>query len=302
MNILVLYYSQSGQLREILDTMLKPLADKASITIRFEALAPKPAYPFPWDLHGFLDVFPESFEEIPCEMAPLNVDPEEHFDLVILGYTVWYLSPSIPVSSFLQSPMAKKLLKDRPVVTVIGCRNMWLMGQEKIKQRVHDAGGQLKGNIVLGDRVLNLVGVATIVYWMLTGKKKRPFNVLPTPGVSDKDIQAAQRFGPFLKDPSNLDQDKLNALGAVDVVPAYILFEQRIQKVFSLWSAFIRQKGGPHDPRRHTRVRMFFYYLLVAIILIAPLATVATGLFKLLKKDKLEQAVAYYQQNTLKSK
>lgn len=301
MKILVLYYSQSGQLKEILDAILKPLASEKEISIRFEALVPKQDYPFPWQLHTFIDAFPESFQEVACEMAPLTVNPEEEFDLVILGYTVWYLAPSIPVSSFLQSPMAEKLLKDRPVVTVLGCRNMWLMAQEKVKQRIQDAGGQLKGNIVLGDRAMNLVGVATIVYWMLTGKKERPLRVLPKPGVSDEDIQNARRFGPLLKDPQTLDQLQLNALGAVRVEPSYILFEQRIEKVFKLWSAFIRQKGGPKDPNRRTRVRMFYYYLMTAILLIAPIATVATGVFKILKKEKLQQAVAYFSQNSLKT-
>jgi hypothetical protein len=300
MKVLVLYYSQSGQLKEILDAMLKPLAESEAIILRFEALVPKPAYPFPWGLYAFLDVFPESFQEVACDMAPLEVDPDEAFDLVILAYTVWYLSPSIPISTFLQSPMAKKVLKDRPVVTVIGCRNMWLMAQEKVKQRIADAGGRLKGNIVLGDRAMNLVGVATIVYWMLTGKKERPFKLLPKPGISDGDIQNSQRFGPLLAEPAFLNQDQLNALGAVHVVPAYILFEKRIQKVFEIWSAFIRQKGGPADPRRRIRVRLFFYYLLVAIILIAPLATIATLLVRILKREKLRAAVAYFSHNALK--
>ncbi len=301
MKILVLYYSQSGQLKEIMDAMLKPLAGNREITIRFEALKPQPAYPFPWTTYTFCDAFAESFQETACDLAPLEIDPDEHFDLVILAYTVWYLSPSIPISSFLQSPLARKVLNNRPVVTVIGCRNMWLMAQEKVKRRIQDAGGHLKGNIVLADRAMNLVGVATIAYWMFTGKKQRPFHLLPRPGISDADIQAAQRFGPLLQDPAALDQAHLNDLGAVRVIPSFILFEQRIEKVFGLWSAFIRQKGGPLDPRRRLRVRLFFYYLLVAIALIAPLAAVATMLVKLLKKEKLKAAVTYFSQNSLKS-
>jgi hypothetical protein len=135
---------------------------------------------------------------------------------------------------------------------------------------------------------------------MLTGKKERPLMLLPRPGVSDEDIQEARRFGPLLKDPEILEQEKLNSLGAVRVVPAYIVFEQRIEKVFKIWSTFIRQKGGPGDPRRRKRVRMFFYYLLVAIILIAPLATVATFIISLLKREKLQAAVHYFSQNELR--
>ncbi|WP_233267327.1 hypothetical protein [Paraglaciecola sp. L3A3] len=53
--------------------------------------------------------------------------------MIILTYQVWFLSPSIPIASFLQSEPAKKLFKDTPVVTIIGCRGMWLMAQEKVK-------------------------------------------------------------------------------------------------------------------------------------------------------------------------
>jgi hypothetical protein len=301
MKILVLYYSQSGQLKQILDSLLEPLETAEDVSIHFEALNPKPDYPFPWTTDAFCDVFPESFQEIACEMEPLGVDPDQTFDLVILAYTVWYLSPAIPISSFLQSSAASQLLKDRPVVTVVGCRNMWLMAQEKVKKRIMAAGGRLKGNIVLMDRASNLVGVATIAYWMLTGKKERPMGLLPRPGVSDEDIREARRFGPLLREPEALEQNELNALGAVRVVPAYIIFERRIEKVFNIWSTFIRQKGGPGDPRRRRRVRMFFYYLLVAIGLIAPLATVAGFLIRRLKKDRIRAAVDYFSKNELKS-
>lgn len=299
MKILVVYYSQSGQLKQIVDSLLEPLTGVDDIAIHCEALKPKPGYPFPWSTDSFCDVFPESFLELPCELEPLGVDPGQTYDLVILAYSVWYLSPCIPISSFLQSPAAQQILDGRPVVTLIGCRNMWLMAQEKVKRRIQDAGGRLKGNIVLVDRAMNLVGVATIAYWMLTGKKERPFGLLPRPGVSDQDIRQARRFGRMLVNPEAIDQAALNAQGAVEVVPAYIVFEQRIQKVFRIWSSFIRQKGGPGDPRRRRRVRMFFYYLLVAIGLIAPLATVAGFLIQRLKKDRIRAAVDYFSQNEL---
>jgi hypothetical protein len=40
------------------------------------------------------------------------------FDLIIFGYQVWYLTPSIPIISFLKSGFAENILKDTPVVTV----------------------------------------------------------------------------------------------------------------------------------------------------------------------------------------
>ncbi len=305
-NILVIYYSQSGQLKEILDSLLAPIIKNDGIEITFEEILPDPPYPFPWTSRTFCDAFPESFQEIPCDIKPLKADPDKPYDLVILAYTVWYLAPAIPISAFLQSDDARHLIKDRPVVTVIGCRNMWLLTQEKIKKRIFTLGGRLAGNIVFTDRTPNLIGVATIAHWMFSGRKDRLWKIMPKPGVSTKDIRNAGRFGLFLKEaianvPFQLDQTQLNQLGATRVVPAYILFEQRIQKIFSIWSKFIRQKGGPGSPLRKKRVRAFYYYLWVAIFVLAPLATVLSFAVRLLKKDKIQSAVDYYSQNKLKA-
>ena len=163
-------------------------------------------------------------------------------------------------------------------------------------------GGGIKGNIVLMDRAMNLIGIVTIAAWMFTGKKERFLRIFPRPGISNRDIQTAVRFGDMiLKSLSggkmDLDQQALNRHGAVTVIPAYIIFEQRIHKVFSVWSKFILQKGGPADPNRKFRVTLFFYYLLVAIILIAPLATVVSRVVGIFNRKKIKTAVAYFSQN-----
>jgi len=300
--ILVVYYSQSGQLTEIVQSVLAPLKKSESISVVFEELRPARNYPLPWTRHEFCDVFPEAFQEIPCKLEPFGFNPEDDFDLIILAYTVWYLSPATPVSAFLKSPEAKKVIRNRPVITLIGCRNMWLLAQEKVKSRIYAMGGEIKGNIVLMDRAMNLIGIVTIAAWMFTGKKERFLRIFPRPGISDRDIQEAARFGDMiLKSLSggkmDLDQQALNRHGAVTVIPAYIIFEQRIHKVFSAWSKFILQKGGPGDPNRKFRVTLFFYYLLVAIILIAPLATLASWVIQVFNRQKIKTAVAYFSQN-----
>ncbi|MDY6791514.1 MAG: dialkylresorcinol condensing enzyme DarA [Thermodesulfobacteriota bacterium] len=303
--VLVVYFSQTGQLTEIVKSILSPLEKSQDVSLVFEELKPKKKFPFPWTSQQFCDVFPESFQEIPCELEPFNFNADDNFDLIVLAYTVWYMSPSIPVTAFLQSPEAQKVIKNRPVVTVIGCRNMWLLAQEKVKTRIYDMGGNIAGNIVLMDKAKNLVGIATIAYWMFTGKKDRCLKILPRPGVSDTDIKDAKRFGHILlkglaKDKIDIDQAVLNKHGAICVLPSYIIFEKRILKIFNIWSNFIRQKGGPGDPNRSFRVRLFLYYLIVAIFLIAPLATLVSFVARIVNRKKIKEAVEYFSQNSLK--
>jgi hypothetical protein len=144
--------------------------------------------------------------------------------------------------------------------------------------------------------------VVTIAYWMLTGKKERFLKIFPRPGVADADIRDARRFGIILRkamerEPLVLDQAFLNAVGAVRVEPAYMIFEKRISKVFALWSRFIRARGGPGSPARQGRVRFFFYYLLAAILALAPVAAVLSRVVLWVRREKLTQAKIYYESN-----
>ena len=147
-NILVIHYSQSGQLTEIVNNIAAPLINSKDIIVVHHQIKMEAPYAFPWKKKDFLNTFPESFLQIPSKIKAI---PEtilnQKFDLVILGYPVWYLSPSIPTTSFLKSPEAKKLLANTAVVTVIGCRNMWIMAQEKIKVLLKECNSKLVGNI-----------------------------------------------------------------------------------------------------------------------------------------------------------
>jgi hypothetical protein len=302
--VLVLYYSQSGQLSDIVDSFVSPLKARNDVELTVESLRPVHDYPFPWKALEFCDVFPESVEGITCELEPPAFDPDADYDLVILAYTVWFLAPSIPVASFLRSPIASRVIAGRPVVTLIGCRNMWLLAQETVKRRIAELGGRLTGNIVLQDRAGNLVGVATIAHWMFSGKKDRLLKVFPLPGVSEEDISGASRFGACISDalersPVAVDQSRLNAIGAVRVFPAYILFENRISKIFRVWSRFILRRGGWKDSRRRPRVRLFLAYLLTAILIFAPLATGVSLIARLFKRKQIDSKVDYFLQNRL---
>ncbi|WP_321492896.1 dialkylrecorsinol condensing enzyme [uncultured Desulfobacter sp.] len=300
--ILIIHYSQTGQLTDIVNSITAPLKKIEDVCIVYEEIKPRPGFDFPWSATKFCDVFPESVEGIPCEIEPVHFDPNEAYDLVILAYQVWFLAPSLPITAFLDSSDAK-VMKGRPVLTIIGCRNMWLLAHETVKQKIVESGGRLFGNIVLGDKTGNLLGVLTITIWMLSGKKKSFLGILPDAGISDQDIYDASKFGDIVSDAvKNNDpgpvQNRLNAHGAVTVVPQYILFEKRIHRIFKVWSRFILKKGKRGNPGRKFRVRLFLVYLFIAIAVIAPVSTVLSMLAVRLKKDEIQNAIGYFSENT----
>jgi hypothetical protein len=70
-------------------------------------------------------------------------------------------------------------------------------------------------------------------------------------------------------------------------------------KIFRIWARFIRRKGGPGAPARQRRVRGFFYYLLVAIVVLAPVATLGAKVTLRLKKARIDKAIDYFSHNDL---
>ena len=283
--ILIIYYTQTGQLRQIVDSITEPLKDDCQLY--FEELRPVPAFPFPWTGMSFFQAFPESVREIPCQLEAFQNDLTLDYDLVILAYTVWYLSPSIPVSSFLQSEAAKKLLKGKPVITVLGVRNMWIMAQERVKSMINGAGGKLAGNIVMADPAGNLTSVITIVRWMTTGRKDA-FRWMgmnfTAAGVPEEEIMRGGEYGEAIKiavHANNFEglQKELMALRAVKVDPVLFKIEKTGKRMFGIWSKMILRKGAYNDPAREGRLNGFKYYLFTVIYLISPFVS---GLFRLI--------------------
>ena len=193
--ILVVYYSQSGQLKQIVDHFVTPFVG-AGISVDYYEIEMETPFPFPWNNEAFFGAFPESFLQIPQPIKPLPAAiMEQQYSLVVLAYQVWYLSPSIPITSFLKSEQAAHLLSGKPVVTLSGTRNMWIKAQEKIGQMLQKYNATIVANIALTDRHHNHISVLTIVHWLFTGEKDRYLGIFPLPGVSDRDIASATQYG-----------------------------------------------------------------------------------------------------------
>lgn len=277
--VLVISYSQTGQLHDILDSLLAPLEQATDITVTRHTIRSEVEYPYPWPKDRFFDVFPESALGIPDKLQPIDTDIlAQDYDLIILGYQVWFLSPSIPFNSFLMSEQGKQLLQGKSVMTVIGCRNMWFTAQEKVKRLLLEADARLVGNAVFVDRHINHVSLITIVRWLIGGKTDRYLGVFPKPGVSAKDIREASKFSKPIIDhlrSGNFDglQPALLARGAVMVRPLLVFVDKRGSFIFSKFSVKIRKKGLPGDPARKPLLRFFNHYLAFALWVIAPIVS-----------------------------
>lgn len=269
MKIVVFYYTQSGQALEA----AKRIFGKGEVV--YKQIVPEQAYPFPWSTYEFFDAFPETRLLLPPSgILPLDLTDVGDADLVAVVGQSWYLSPSLPLQSFFADEQVRSYLRGRKVVFVNVCRNMWLMTSRWLKSTLSDLQARLVGHIVLQDNHPNLVSAATIVRWLLHGRKEAS-GLLPKAGVSETDIQGASRFGDILRravTDDNYDhlQDDLLAAGAIKYKPSVLQIEKIGHRMFGLWAPFIRKKGGFGAPERRPRVMFFYRYLVFALFFVSP--------------------------------
>jgi hypothetical protein len=298
--VLFVSYSQTGQLDAVAQSVAAPLRASPAVEVVFERLDPVAPYPFPWPFLQFFDTFPETVHARPRPLRPLRVGAEEPFDLIVLAYQVWFLSPSQPMTAFLQSPEAARLLRGRPVITLIACRNMWLMAQETVKQRLGALGAHLIDNVVLTDRAHSAATFISTPLWMLTGRRG-PFlgGAVPAAGIDAADIAAAGRFGAAIEAglpalDAAAPHALLKGLGAVKVNERLIASERIGHRSFRLWGRLLLSLGPPGSLLRRAVLCLYIVFLATMIVTVAPATALIKRFLALFQPERIARQRAYF--------
>jgi len=289
--VLAICYSQTGQLARIAAQILGPLQNDPHVDVHVETLRPTTPYPFPWPIFQFFDAFPESAHLVAPKLEPLVLTGEEDFDLVIVFYQVWFLAPSLPVTAFMQHPVAARLLKHKPVVTVIACRNMWLMAHQKMKAMLARLGARLIDNVVLADRGNVFATLITTPRWLLTGKQSG-FCGLPPAGIAAADILHARRFGLALRSALANNAEKgaeplLTGLKAVEADPKLYVSETAGTRSFYLWGKLLRVAGEPGGWIRKPLLFCYVIFLVALIVTVVPISLAIQALIRPFLRQRL---------------
>ena len=296
--VLVLYYSQSGQLQSVMDSFISKLPDE-NIQVDVKKIEPLVDYPYPWPFYEFADEFPEAVHMDGCSVKEIE-NLESNYDLIILGYTIWFLAPSSPIVGFLKSKQAKRLFKNKPVVTVIACRDMWVMAQEKMKHLLTSLDAYLIDNVALTDQGKGIYSFVTTPRWLLTGKKDA-FAIFPPAGILQSEIDAASRFGERLNSAlkMNLEQQKqplLTKLGAVNVNGKLIAPEIIATRSSKVWAKIIKIFGKKGSLGRKVGLTMYSIFLVILVFTIVPLNIIIRKLLNLFQEKKIKNLEVKYEQ------
>ncbi len=293
--VLVVYYSQSGQLENVLTTMLEPLRLCDTVEMTMLPLRPSENFTFPWSFWNFFDAFPESVYCDPLPNLPYELLNSENFDLIILGYQPWFLSLSLPMCAFMKSNQAKVIMKDKPVITVIVCRNMWIEAQKSMKELLVACEARLIDNVVLSDQSGPLESFITTPRWMLTGKRD-PFWGLSRAGISDDVIQKSVRFGEAILQGLSTDgeighEPMCKELGAVCVDPRFIASEKIGKRSFRIWGKIIRLFGQRGSRIRRPILGIYILFLIVLIVSVVPINMAVQSIVRRVFKGRMDKII-----------
>jgi hypothetical protein len=283
MRILLLYYSQSGEAGRVAETLVDGLRGP-DVDVLVERLRLKQEYPFPWRSVGrFFAILPE------CHLGPLpeletpQFNPDQKFDLIILVYQVWFLTPSLPVQAFLHSAHAR-VLRDARVMTVSVSRNMWQSASEMMKQLLAAAGARHIDNVVITHQGPAWATFITTPRALLFGKKEGFWGIFPPAGLDNASLERIAGFGKaILERRERLQQADavplLSGLGAVQMNRRYLVPELIGWYWFRGWAHLIRFLGRLGKLARMAGVYTFVVFLLFMIVVVMPLTMLGRLVF-----------------------
>lgn len=292
--ILLITYSQTGQTNQIAESLLSGF--DTSCKIDSIQIQPQQDYTFPWNGYDFFNAMPETVLEIPLDLKPLNTELESKYDLILLGWQPWFLSVNRPILSFMYSDLGKELFKDTPVVTFLGCRNMWVSANEKMKKHLFLLGSRHVGQLALVNQSSNLISLITILGWMLKGIKKNLFGFLPDAGIDQSYFNRLPTCGKIIH--KHLEENSWNTLQenllqqkVMQVKPGLILMEKTGAGNFVKFAHWIRAAETPE--KRKKRVTFFSNFLPTAIVFLTPITSLLRPIQILLKKKQLQAEAEY---------
>ena len=188
MRALVISYSQSGETTRIA-RMFADALSAAGVDVACEEIHPRVAYPYPWrSIIRFFDAMPDAILGSSDTIEPLRFSPSGRYELVVLAYPVWFLSPATPVQAFFRTPSAG-VLRNTEVVTISVSRAMWQRASVAMTRLLAEARAIHCDSIVVTHQGSPLATLISTPRALLFGKRDRLLGVFPTAGVAAKDLE-----------------------------------------------------------------------------------------------------------------
>ena len=167
--IQIVYYSQSGSLKYLIEESMRPyLGDYVLIWNPIHCAKP---FPFPWNRRRFFSVFCDSVLHKGCRIVCDEIEIKiEKGDMILLGFQPWFLHLSLPIQSFINSTQFGRIVKDREVILFTCYRNTGAMARKQMAAHVESRGGHIVAELEISDQSKERSSAFRFVRWFFTGK------------------------------------------------------------------------------------------------------------------------------------
>jgi hypothetical protein len=280
--ILVLEYSQSGDVTQAATAFTAPFS-RPGVQVHRECIQPVVPFPYPWgNVFRLFSIFPECFIPSSEDISPLSFQPDDCFDLVILAYQVWHLTPSIPIQAFFRSPYARAL-RDTPVITVCVSRNMWHSASERMKLLLRNVSAIHVDNVVLTHQGPPFSTFVSVPRALLYGKRDRLWGIFPSAELSPRELDRMTRLGAVVADRLEDIRPPYHPLlagqGAVEVKWRYIIPEIGASYFYQACAGIVTRIGHRSPRLRRLSTALFACLMFSVISLGLPLFLLVELLF-----------------------
>lgn len=285
-HVLVIYYSQSGQVRKALDWLTQPLTTAHHVDLRFVEIRPQVAYPFPWRrITRFFGVMPETVLGQPGPNLPLQFSTEAEarpVDLVVLAYPVWFLMPAPPVQRFLNEEAAG-VVSQAHLLALCVCRGMWYHAALNVGRSLAKLTRNGWSQVVVRHHGPQWATFLSVPRKMLFGSERRSLIGLPPPEIASDDLTRLARIGEALR--TFLEDAKADMpLSLSDAAPpshqrAAIIPELCAWPFFWTSARILRWLGRHGRPLQQPAIILFAALLVLLILLVWPFLGIASGLW-----------------------
>jgi len=291
--ILAIASTNTRQTTAALDVLLRVVGERDDVEVVRWELETATGFPYPWGFYRFFSIFPDCINRTPAALVPPPAEVTGDFDCVLLAYPVWFLSEALPMQAFLQSEHAQ-LLRGKPVISLITCRNMWFNAGLEVFARIRELDGKLTDSIVLQDRGAPWTTFITTPVWLLWGRKQ--FWRFPQAGILQEDIDGIERLSKAwsreLDTPEPYAEPMFAELDSVAIESRYLFPELVLKRVvFRPWAWGIAAVTRVLPFLKRPLIYVFFVALLASVLLLIPVLIVTRIVLLVFMRPVFERMV-----------
>lgn len=171
--VLVLYYSLTGQTKMVLDEISDVLTASGH-KVDMHRVEPVNDWTVPYDKFLFFYNWTKIWlgMNLTQPIQPLYLNKDD-YDYILIGFQPWNLAPSMPINSFLDSPMAN-IFSGKKVIGIVTCRTRWERSYRIVKDKIARAGGELIDGLVIMNHEREPYNMITTTYYLFEGKNPPP--------------------------------------------------------------------------------------------------------------------------------